>query len=110
MTTKSPKSPKLRPLRGQILIRRAETSNRTEGGIWKPDTSIQNAKQYEGEVVAVGEGETSKDGKVIVPCSVKPGERVLFAIFQGQAVPDDLGGKDRLWLIKDSDCLAVVEG
>ena len=52
-----------RPLHDRVLVRRVEADEKTAGGIIIPDTAKE--KPQEGEVVAVGPGRMTEDGKRI---------------------------------------------
>jgi chaperonin GroES len=53
---------KIRPLQDRVIIKRLEEEQKTKGGIIIPDTAKE--KPVEGEVVAVGKGKTTEDGKL----------------------------------------------
>ena len=53
----------VRPLADRILVRRMEEQEMKKGGIIIPDTAKE--KPQEGEVVAVGPGRMTEDGKRI---------------------------------------------
>ena len=91
-----------RPLHDRVLIRRVEAQEKTAGGIIIPDT-VQE-KPQEGEVVAVGSGAKSEEGKV-TPLDVKAGDKILFGKWSGTEVK--LEGED-LIIMKESDILGVV--
>ena len=92
-----------RPLHDRVLVRRLEAEEKTAGGIIIPDSAKE--KPAEGEIVAVGSGARSEDGKVH-PLDVKAGDRVLFGKWSGTEVKID--GQDLL-IMKESDVLGVVE-
>ncbi len=52
---------KIRPLQDRILVKRVAEEEKTKGGIIIPDTAKE--KPVEGEVIAVGNGKVSDDGK-----------------------------------------------
>ena len=91
-----------RPLHDRVLVRRVEAEEKTAGGIIIPDTAKE--KPQEGEIVAVGTGSKSEDGKV-TPLDVKAGDRILFGKWSGTEVKVD--GED-LMIMKESDILGVV--
>ena len=64
-----------RPLHDRVLVRRVEAEEKTSGGIIIPDSAKE--KPQEGQVVAVGTGAPSEDGKV-TPVDVKERDRILF--------------------------------
>jgi chaperonin GroES len=95
---------KFKPLQDRVLVRRLEQEEKTAGGIIIPDTAKE--KPMEGEVVAVGPGSRSEDGK-LHPLDVKPGDRVLFGKWSGSEVKID---GEELIIMKESDILGIIEG
>ncbi|MDF7777042.1 co-chaperone GroES [Sphingomonas sp. AOB5] len=91
-----------RPLHDRVLVRRVEAEQKTAGGIIIPDTAQE--KPQEGEVVSVGSGTKTEDGKVL-PLDVKAGDRILFGKWSGTEVK--VGGEDLL-IMKESDILGIV--
>src|SRR5574338_1676380 len=91
-----------RPLHDRVLVRRVEADEKTSGGIIIPDTAKE--KPQEGEVVAVGGGAKSEEGKV-TPLDVKAGDKILFGKWSGTEVKID--GED-LIIMKESDILGIV--
>ena len=73
----------VQPLADRILVRRIEESETIRGGIIIPDTAKE--KPQEGEVVAVGPGRMTDEGKRITP-EVKKGDRVLIGKYSGTDV------------------------
>ncbi|MBN9524697.1 MAG: co-chaperone GroES [Alphaproteobacteria bacterium] len=95
---------KFRPLHDRVVVRRVAEEEKTKGGIIIPDTAKEKPQQ--GEVVAVGPGAKSEDGKV-TPLDVKAGDIVLFGKWSGTEVKVD--GEDLL-IMKESDIMGVLEG
>ena len=93
-----------RPLHDRVLVRRVEAEEKTAGGIIIPDTAKE--KPQEGEVVAVGGGAKSDEGKV-TPLDVKAGDRILFGKWSGTEVKLD---GEELMIMKESDIFGVLEG
>jgi chaperonin GroES len=90
-------------LHDRIVVKRLAEQETTKGGIIIPDTAKE--KPIEGQVLAVGNGKISDDGKVR-PLDVKEGDRVLFGKYAGTEV--QVGGEDHL-ILREGDVLAVVE-
>ena len=76
----------VRPLADRILVRRIEEKESVRGGIIIPDTAKE--KPQEGEVVAVGPGRLTEDGKRIA-VEVKKGDRILVGKYSGTDVKID---------------------
>ncbi len=94
---------KLKPLHDRVLVRRLDQESKSAGGVIIPDTAQE--KPMEGEVVAIGSGSRSEDGK-ITPLDVKKGDRILFGKWSGTEVK--LDGED-LIIMKESDIMGVLE-
>ncbi len=77
---------KVKPLHDRILIKRVEEKETVKGGIIIPDTAKE--KPQEGEVIAVGGGKKTEEGKVI-PLDVKAGDRILFGKYSGTEIKID---------------------
>jgi chaperonin GroES len=95
---------KFRPLHDRVVVRRLEEEEKTAGGIIIPDTAKE--KPQEGEVMAVGPGGRSEDGK-LQPMDVKVGDRILFGKWSGTEVKID---GEELLIMKESDIMGVIEG
>ncbi len=93
---------KFRPLYDRVLVRRVDSEEKTKGGIIIPDTAKE--KPMEGEVIAVGAGTRTEDGKVI-PLDVKAGDRVIFGKWSGTEIK--LDGEDLL-VMKESDVMGIL--
>jgi chaperonin GroES len=91
-----------RPLHDRVLVRRIEAEGKTAGGIIIPDSAKE--KPQEGEIVSVGSGAKSEEGKV-TPLDVKAGDRILFGKWSGTEIKVD--GEDLL-IMKESDILGIV--
>ena len=93
-----------RPLHDRILIKRIEEKETEKGGIIIPDTAKE--KPQEGEVIAVGNGKMTEDGKV-VPLDVKAGDRILLGKYSGTEIKID---NEEFLILKEEEVLGVVEG
>lgn len=93
----------IRPLQDRMIVKRLEGEEKTKGGIIIPDAAKE--KPMEGEVVAVGKGKISEDGKVR-PLDVKAGDRILFGKYAGTEIK--LDGEEYL-IMREDDVLGVLE-
>jgi chaperonin GroES len=92
----------VRPLADRILVRRIEEQETVRGGIIIPDTAKE--KPQEGEVVAVGPGRKTEEGKLI-PLDVKKGDRVLIGKYSGTDVKID--GTEYV-ILREDEVLGVL--
>ena len=95
---------KIRPLQDRIIVKRLESADKkTPGGIIIPDTAKE--KPQEGEIIAVGPGKVTDDGRV-QPMNVKTGDKVLFGKYSGNEVK--MEDQDYL-IMREDDILGVLE-
>lgn len=94
---------KIRPLHDRIIVKRLEEERKTASGIVIPDTAAEKPDQ--GEVLAIGKGKITEDGKVR-PLDVEVGDRILFGKYSGQTVK--VHG-DELLVMREEDVMGVIE-
>jgi chaperonin GroES len=94
---------KLRPLQDRILVKRIQEEEKTAGGIFIPDTAKE--KPQMGQIVSVGNGKKTEDGKVI-PLDVKAGDQILFGKYSGMEVKVE--GEEFL-IMREDDILGIIE-
>jgi chaperonin GroES len=87
------------PLHNRVLIRRLAEKETAKGGIMIPDSAKE--KPQEGEVVAVGAGNTEKGRRI--PMDVKVGDRILFGKYTG----NDIKIEEQDYLILNEDEILV---
>ncbi len=94
---------KVKPLHDRVLIKRIEEEEKTKGGIIIPDTAKE--KPIRGEVIAVGPGRITDDGKRI-EMSVKVGDKVMFNRYAGTEIK--IEGEEYL-IMREDDIVAIIE-
>ncbi|HEC21345.1 MAG TPA: co-chaperone GroES [Chloroflexi bacterium] len=95
---------KLRPLADRLVVEPIEQQDRTETGLYLPETAKEKPQQ--GRVLAVGPGTYREGSSERIPLDVKEGDRVLFGKYAGTDVK--LNGTE-LKILKESDVLAIIE-
>ena len=93
---------KIKPLADRILVKPAPAEEKTASGIIIPDTAKE--KPMQGEVVAIGKGRISDDGKLIAP-EVKVGDKILYGKYSGTEVTVD---NVEYLIMRESDVYAIV--
>jgi len=93
---------KMKPLADRVVIKPSPADERTRGGIILPDTAKE--KPVVGEVVAIGPGKVSDDGKKI-PMEVRVGDKVLYGKYSGTEVTYE--GEEYL-IMREADIFATV--
>lgn len=90
------------PLYDRLLVKRFNEEEKTKGGIIVPDSAKE--KPAQGQVVAVGNGRISEDGKVTA-LTVKKGDKILFGKYSGTEVKID---GDELLIMREEDVLGII--
>ena len=92
----------LHPTGNRVVVKAIQKDQTTASGIVLPDTSEE--KPQKGEVISVGPGKMTNDGKLI-PVQIERGHKVLFKKY----APDEVEVDGEKFLILDeTDILAIV--
>src|SRR3981081_4674807 len=94
---------KIRPLYDRVVVKRIETTEQMQGGLYIPDTAKE--KPQEGEVVAVGKGKRLEDGSTVA-LDVQTGDRILFGKYSGSDIK--LDGEEYL-IMREDEVLGILE-
>lgn len=92
----------IKPLHDRVVVKPNAAEEKTASGIIIPDTAKE--KPMHGEVVAVGTGKVSEDGKV-TPLTLKKGDKVLYGKYSGTEIT--IEGEEYL-IMRESDVYAIV--
>lgn len=95
---------KIRPLHDRVVVRRKEEEQTTAGGILLPGSAAEKPNQ--GEVIAVGEGRITNEGKVL-PMAVKAGDTVVFGKYSGSNTINING--EELLILSENEIYGVLE-
>ena len=101
MATKA--ATKIQPLADRVVVKALEETEEMRGGLYIPDTAKEKPQQ--GEIIAVGPGKLSDEGKRLEP-DVSAGDRVLYGKYSGSEVTVD--GEEYL-ILRESDILAIIK-
>jgi chaperonin GroES len=93
---------KVKPLADRVVVKPLEEAEQMRGGLYIPDTAKEKPQQ--GEVVAVGPGKLTDEGKRVDP-ELKVGDRVLYGKYSGTEVTLD---DSQYLILRESDVLAVI--
>ena len=94
---------KVEPLGENIVVRRLEAEETTQGGIVLPDSAREKPQQ--GRVLSLGDGRLLSDG-TRASHQVAEGDRVVFSSYVGtEFIVDD----QPLLIMSEADILAVFD-
>ena len=92
----------IRPLHDRVVVKRIEDGETMQGGLYIPDSAKEKPQQ--GEVVAVGKGKKTEDGKLLA-MDVAVGDRILFGKYSGSDIK--LDGTEYL-IMREDEILGVL--
>jgi chaperonin GroES len=97
------KSTKVQPLADRIVVKPLEDTEQMRGGLYIPDTAKEKPQQ--GEVIAVGPGKMTEDGKRI-PAELSVGDRILYGKYSGTEVTV---AEEQYLILREADVLAIIK-
>jgi chaperonin GroES len=92
----------IRPLHDRVVVKRIDEGETMQGGLYIPDSAKEKPQQ--GEVVAVGKGKRTEEGKQL-PMDVQVGDRILFGKYSGSDIK--LNGTEYL-IMREDEILGVL--
>jgi chaperonin GroES len=102
LTKKGEATMKFKPLKDRVLVKYSEEAEKSAGGLYIPDSAKE--KPQKGEIVAVGPGRVTEDGK-LQKMDVKIGDVILFDKYSGSKITmDDV----EYLIIREEDILGIV--
>jgi len=93
---------KFKPLKDRILVKYSDEPEKSAGGLYIPDTAKE--KPQKGEVIAVGAGKITDDGK-LQKMEIKVGDNVLFEKYSGSKINID---ETEYLIIREDDVLGIL--
>ena len=96
-------STQVQPLADRIVVKPLEDTEQMRGGLYIPDTAKEKPQQ--GEVIAVGPGKMTDDGKRIQP-ELKAGDRILYGKYSGTEVTV---ADEQYLILREADVLAIIK-
>jgi chaperonin GroES len=87
----------VKPLGDKLLIKRADAQEKTDSGIYLPESAKDKPRQ--GTIIATGNGNLNKETGEYLPFTVSTGDDVLFSSYAGTEIK-----------IEDEDYLIMTEG
>ena len=97
------KKPRIKPLGDRVVVRRKQESEQKVGNIIVPDSAKE--KPQEAEVVAVGPGRLSEQGKLLAT-TLKARDKVLIGKWSGTEVTID---SEEYLILKEDEVLCLLD-
>ena len=94
----------VKPLGDKLIVKRAQAQDKTDSGIYLPESAKDTPK--EGEIVATGKGILNKNSGEYMPFTVKTGDRVIFSSYAGTEIKIE---GDEFLIMTENDILGIIE-
>jgi chaperonin GroES len=92
----------IRPIEDRVVVRELESDLQSPGGLYIPESAADRPQT--GEVIAVGPGKRTKNGRRVRP-ELEVGDRIVYRRVGGTEV--DLDGEHYV-VLRESDVLVVT--
>ena len=96
----------LKPLDARVLVKKPEREEKTESGIFLPDTAAEQGQTALGEVLAVGPGSRNMNNGEPMEMDIKVGDKILYTKYQGVEVKHN---GEEFFIIMERDVIAKIE-
>src|SRR3989442_13688647 len=89
----------------RIMLKRIVEEVSVKCGNISPDSARE--KEQQGEVIAVGDGKITNEGKRI-PLDVKVGDRIIWSKYSGTDLPVKIDDQEYL-IVREEEVLGIIE-
>lgn len=93
------------PMNDYVAIRATKQKERTEGGLYIPETANAENAIMEGEVIAIGKGRTAELTGQLIATTIKVGTKVVFRKFEALKVTVE---HEEFIFIREPNIIAIV--
>ena len=96
----------LRPFDARVVVEKPQRQEKTESGIFLPDTVNEQGQTALGNVVSVGPGSRNMNTGEPMPMDIKVGDTIVYTKFSATEVQHE---GNEYFVVMERDIIAVVE-
>ena len=96
----------LKPFDARVVVKKPQREEKTESGIFLPDTVNEQGQTALGEVLAVGPGSRNMNTGEPMPMNIELGDTIIYTKFSATEVQHK---GDEYSVVTERDIIAVVE-
>ena len=96
----------LRPFDARVVVEKPQREEKTESGIFLPDTVNEQGQTALGNVIAVGPGSRNMNTGEPMPMDIEVGDTIVYTKFSATEVQHK---GDEYSVVTERDIIAVVE-
>jgi|TARA_B100000287_G_C20354299_1_gene671151 chaperonin GroES len=96
----------LKPFDARVVVKKPQREEKTESGIFLPDTVNEQGQTALGEVLAVGPGSRNMNTGEPMPMNIELGDTIIYTKFSATEVQHE---GEEYFVVMERDIIAVVE-
>ena len=96
----------LKPFDARVVVKKPQREEKTESGIFLPDTVNEQGQTALGEVLAVGQGSRNMNTGEYMPIPIKEGDTIIYTKFSATEVQHE---GEEYFVVMERDIVAVVD-
>ena len=96
----------LKPFDARVVVKKPQREEKTERGIFLPDTVNEQGQTALGEVLAVGPGSRNMNTGEPMPMNIELGDTIIYTKFSATEVQHE---GEEYFVVMERDIIAVVE-
>ena len=96
----------LKPFDARVVVKKPKREEKTESGIFLPDTVNEQGQTALGEVLSVGPGSRNMNTGEYMPIPIKEGDTIIFTKFSATEIQHE---GEEYFVVMERDIIAVVE-
>ena len=95
----------LKPFDARVVVKKPKREEKTESGIFLPDTVNEQGQTALGEGLSVGPGSRSMNTGEYMPIPIKEGDTIIYTKFSATEVQHE---GEEYFVVMERDIIAVV--
>ena len=96
----------LKPFDARVVVKKPKREEKTESGIFLPDTVNEQGQTALGEVLSVGPGSRNMNTGEYMPIPIKEGDTIIYTKFSATEVQHE---GEEYFVVMERDIVAVVD-
>ena len=96
----------LKPFDARVVVKKPQREEKTESGIFLPDTVNEQGQTALGEVLAVGPGSRNMNTGEPMPMNIELGDTIIYTKFSATEVQHE---GEEYFVVMERDIVAVVD-
>ena len=96
----------LKPFDARVVVKKPERQEKTESGIFLPDTVSEQTQTAQGIVISVGQGSRNMTTGESMPIPINEGDTIIYTKFSAMEVEHN---GEEYFVVSERDIIAVLE-